>query len=63
MEKLKLRFVTAEELARRIENHESVDNYYAIGKYTHLRGFWMAQVTDCKVRELDNTILVELYTE
>lgn len=63
MEKLKLRLVTAEELARRIENHENVDNYYAIGKYHHLHGFWMTQVMECKVKELDSTILVELYTE
>lgn len=63
MEKLNLRIVTAEELGRRIKNHESVDKYYAIGKYTYLQGCWMKKAENCTIRELDSAILVEIYVE
>ena len=60
MEKLGIRIVTTEELIRRIEKKEDVENYRIIGKYSHLCDYWMRKIDEVKVKDLESGIIIEI---
>lgn len=62
MDKIKIREVTVDEVLRRLENGENLDNYRVIGSYKFRKGYWALGVRDVKINDLFNALIIEIYT-
>lgn len=63
MNKLKLRFVTMDEVIRRMQNEEDLSSYYGIGGYEYISAHWMLPVAKLTIEKMAKAILVELYKD